>query len=48
MEKMKETRENIDVCPESKKAARRNLKLLLVVCEDTIAINLSKKSIDIS
>ena len=39
---------NIDVCAEGGKATVRNLKFLLVVCEHTITINLSKKWVDIA
>ena len=48
MERVKEKRENIDACAESRKATIRNLKFLQVVCEHTIAINLSKKGVDIA
>ena len=48
MTRMKEKRENIDVCTESRKATVRKLKFLLVVYEDTIAINLSKKGVDVA
>ena len=48
MTRMKEKRGNIDVCTESRKATVRKLKFLLVVYEDTIAINLSKKGVDVA
>ena len=45
---MKEKRENIDVCAESRKATIRNSKFFLEVYEHTIARNLSKKRVDIA
>ena len=45
---MKEKRENIDVCAESRKATIRNSKFLLDVYEHTIARSLSKKRKDIA
>ena len=48
MTRMKEKRGNIDVCTESRKATVRKLKFLLVVYEDTIGINLSKKGVDVA
>ena len=48
MARVKEKRENIHVFAESRKAIIRNLKFLLNVCEHAIAINLSKKRVDIA
>ena len=47
MARVKEKRENIDVCAESRKATIRNSKFLLDVYEHTIARSLSKKKEDI-
>ena len=48
MERVNEKRGNIYVCAESRNATTRNLKVLLAVYEQTIAINLSKKRINIA
>ena len=45
---MKEKRENIDVCAESRKATIRNSNFLLDACEHTFARSLSKKRVDIA
>ena len=39
---------NIDVCAENRKTTIRNSKLLLFAYEHTLAINLSKKVVDIA
>ena len=48
MARVKEKRENIDVCAESRKATIRNSKFLLDFYEHAIGRSLSKKRVDIA